>query len=75
MCQKEVTLASSRDVKKDIIPVLFESMPKWPPEGPLGIPFTDLVFIQMSETLDSAGNFPEKELQDLFHQVRRFTKH
>ena len=71
MCQKEVTLARSLKKPKPIIPLLFESLPEWPPAGPLGIPFTGLLRINMSETLDSAGNFPEEKLQELFHQVRK----
>ena len=71
MCQKEVTLARSLKKPKPIIPLLFESLPEWPPEGPLGIPFTGLLHIKMSETLDSAGNFPEEKLQELFRQVRK----
>ena len=72
MCQNEVTLANS--LGKPIIPLLFESM-QWPPEGQLGLIFTSLLYIKMSGTLESAGNFPENKLQELVQKVRERVGH
>lgn len=42
MCVKEATLASERE--KPIIPVLFEDLDKWPPQGPLGMVFSGIIY-------------------------------
>lgn len=42
MCVKEATLASERE--KHIIPILFEDLDEWPPQGPLGMVFSDIVY-------------------------------
>ena len=41
-CRREVSLADA--LKKPIIPLLLEKM-DWPPEGPMSMPFTQLLFI------------------------------
>ena len=72
MCENEVTLANS--LGKPIIPLLFGPV-KWPPKGQLGPIFASLLYIRMSGTLESAGNFPENKLQELFQKVRQHVGH
>lgn len=68
MCQREVTLADRRE--KRIIPLLFESIEPWPPEGQLGLILGPLVYINMSQSTPS--DFPEDKLQELFRKVGEF---
>lgn len=41
-CRREISLADA--LKKPIIPLLLEQM-KWPPDGPMSMVFTELLFI------------------------------
>ena len=41
-CRREVSLADA--LKKPIIPLLLEQM-TWPPEGPMSMPFTQLLYV------------------------------
>ena len=46
-CRREVSLADA--LKKPVIPVLLEQM-KWPPDGPMSMVFTELLYIDFSES-------------------------
>ncbi|XP_060592918.1 uncharacterized protein LOC132747532 [Ruditapes philippinarum] len=43
-CRREISLADA--LKKPIIPLLLEAM-KWPPDGPMSMVFTELLFINV----------------------------
>ena len=46
-CRREISLADA--LKKPVIPVLLEQM-KWPPDGPMSMVFTELLYIDFSES-------------------------
>ncbi|XP_070571176.1 uncharacterized protein [Ptychodera flava] len=52
-CRREVSLADA--LKKPTIPLLLEGM-AWPPEGPMSMPFAELLYI----------DFTDEELQETF---------
>ena len=64
-CRQEVSLADV--LKKPILPVLFESL-KWPPEGPMSMPFAPLLYINCEKGLTSAN------LDKVIEAIRSKTK-
>ncbi len=48
-CRREVSLADA--LKKPIIPLLLEQM-KWPPDGPMSMVFTELLYINCYRDTD-----------------------
>lgn len=67
-CQREATLACN--LKKPIIPLLFENM-SWPPEGQLALIFTTLLYIKMSV---EHGKFPDTQFQEMLRKVGEFVQ-
>ena len=50
ICQKEVALADR--LKKKLLPVLFEDV-TWPPEGPMALPMTPLIYVNCKNGVTS----------------------
>uniref|UniRef100_A0A1I8I651 Death domain-containing protein n=1 Tax=Macrostomum lignano TaxID=282301 RepID=A0A1I8I651_9PLAT len=48
-CRREVSLADA--IRKPIVPVMLEKM-AWPPEGPMSMPLTQLIYVQMYKDAD-----------------------
>ncbi|XP_072037755.1 uncharacterized protein [Amphiura filiformis] len=48
-CRREVSLADA--LQKPIIPLLMEDSMSWPPEGPMGMTFTQLLYIDFSKEI------------------------
>ena len=67
MCVKEATLASERE--KHIIPVLFEDLDGWPPQGPLGMVFSDILYLKLPDGILNNEKF-EKILKKIMELVR-----
>ena len=64
MCNKEAT-ASER--KKHIIPMLFEDLDRWPPQGPLGMVFSDTLYLRLPDGILNNEKFEElsKKIMEL----------
>ena len=61
LCRLEVSLADQ--VKKPIIPLLIEEM-QWPPNGPMSVVFTQLLYIKFDEESQEEWTGPQfKELK------------
>lgn len=67
MCVKEATLASERE--KHIIPVLFEDLDGWPPQGSLGMVFSDILYLKLPDGILNNEKF-EKILKKIMELVR-----
>ena len=57
MCQREANLACNR--KKHIIPVLFEDLDSWPPQGSLGMVFSDTLYLRLPRGILTNEKFAE----------------
>ena len=66
MCKSEASLA--RECKKHIIPLVFEEIKPWPPQG-LGITFTDLLYLNVP-----GGNLDSLTFQKLSGDILKFVK-
>lgn len=62
MCLSEANLA--RDCKKLIVPLLFEDLGSWPPQGGLGLVFTDTLYLKPLDGALTDGEF-EKLLKKI----------
>lgn len=57
MCIEEATLAKERE--KRIIPVLYEDLDQWPPQGTLGRVFSDIFYLRLRGGILSDEKFEE----------------
>ena len=57
MCIEEATLAKERE--KHIISVLYEDLDQWPPQGALGIVFSDIFYLRLRGGILSNQKFEE----------------
>ena len=65
MCQREANLACNR--KKHIIPVLFEDLDSWPPQGRLGMVFSDTLYLSLPD-----GTLTKEKFEELLKKIREF---
>ncbi|XP_077861425.1 uncharacterized protein LOC100370439 [Saccoglossus kowalevskii] len=63
-CRREVSLADT--LKKPMIPILLESM-EWPPEGPMSMPFAQLLYIDF--TNNNSQKFDNDKFEELKQQI------
>ncbi|XP_077997674.1 uncharacterized protein LOC144450813 [Glandiceps talaboti] len=69
-CRREVSLADT--LHKPLIPLLLEPM-TWPPEGPMSLPFTQLLYIDFTNER-SQTNFDDAKFEELLQQIRVYAK-
>lgn len=65
MCQREANLACNR--KKHIIPVLFEDLDSWPPQGSLGMVFSDTLYHSLP-----GGTLTKEKFEELLKKIMEF---
>ena len=65
MCQREANLACNR--KKHIIPMLFEKLDSWPPQGSLGMVFPDTLYIGLP-----GGILTNEKFEELLKKIMKF---
>ena len=65
MCQREANLACNR--KKHIIPVLFEDLDSWPPQGRLGMVFSDTLYLSLPD-----GTLTKEKFEELLKKIMEF---
>ncbi|XP_071509004.1 uncharacterized protein [Diadema antillarum] len=65
-CRREVSLSDI--LRKPIVPLLMEQMP-WPPEGPMSMPFTQLLYIDFTKEASQA-NFDDEKFDELVQKIQ-----
>ena len=66
-CRREVSLADA--LKKPIIPLLLEQM-TWPPEGPMSMPFTQLLYVDFCKpNVEIQNHWNVPEFKDLLSKI------
>ncbi|XP_072163796.1 uncharacterized protein [Diadema setosum] len=65
-CRREVSLSDI--LRKPIVPLLMEQMP-WPPEGPMSMPFTQLLYIDFTKEASQA-NFDDEKFDELVLKIQ-----
>ena len=65
-CRREVSLSDA--LAKPIIPLLMEPM-SWPPEGPMSMPFTGLLYIDFTRESTQA-RFDDAKFEELVQQIK-----
>ncbi|XP_072164377.1 uncharacterized protein [Diadema setosum] len=65
-CRREVSLSDT--LRKPIVPLLMEQMP-WPPEGPMRMPFTQLVNIDFTKEASQA-KFDDEKFDELVLKIQ-----
>lgn len=65
LCIQEATLASEQE--KRIIPVLYEGLDQWPPQGPLGIVFSEILSLSLP-----GGILTDEKFEELFGKIMEF---
>ena len=65
-CRREISLSDA--LKKPIIPVLLEEI-QWPPEGPMGMVFSQLLYIRFNR---SSNRWSGEELQQLLGKLHYY---
>ena len=69
-CRREVSLADA--LKKPIIPLLLEQM-TWPPEGPMSMPFTQLVYINFCKPdIEIQNHWKVPQFDELVEKVKGY---
>ncbi|XP_077997700.1 uncharacterized protein LOC144450836 isoform X1 [Glandiceps talaboti] len=69
-CRREVSSADA--LKKPLIPVVLENM-AWPPEGPMALPFTQLLYIDFSND-ESQKNFDDSNFEELLQKLGSYVQ-
>ncbi|XP_070570166.1 uncharacterized protein [Ptychodera flava] len=64
-CRREVSLADA--LKKPTIPLLLEGM-AWPPEGPMSMPFAELLYIDFTDA-ELQETFEGDKFEELLQQI------
>ncbi|KAL4227940.1 hypothetical protein ACF0H5_013379 [Mactra antiquata] len=65
-CRREISLADA--LKKPIIPLLLEQM-KWPPEGPMSMVFTEVLYVNMYRDPDIQKSWSGKNFDEFISKV------
>ena len=68
-CRREVSLADA--LQKPIIPLLMEDGMSWPPEGPMGMTFTQLLYIDFSKH-SNQENIDDKKFEELVQKIAEY---
>ena len=68
-CRREISLADA--LKKPIIPLLLEEM-KWPPDGPMSMVFTELLFINMWRDPKIQTNWTGPKFSELQQKLEQY---
>ncbi|KAL3867356.1 hypothetical protein ACJMK2_044565 [Sinanodonta woodiana] len=66
-CRREVSLADA--LKKPIIPLLLENM-SWPPDGPMSMVFTELLYINCFKDEDLHLKWEGPKFEELLSKIR-----
>ena len=69
-CRREVSLADA--LKKPIVPLLLEQM-KWPPDGPMSMVFTELLYINMCKDPDVQKTWTGPKFDELAMKLEEQT--
>ena len=69
-CRREVSLADA--LKKPIVPLLLETM-TWPPEGPMSMVFTQLLYISFIENLKSHRVWDGPSFEELLGKLQMYS--
>lgn len=67
-CRREMSLADA--LKKPLVPLLFESM-KWPPDGPMSMIFTELLYINVFRDEKIQDNWTGPKFDELKEKLRQ----
>ncbi|XP_054770128.2 uncharacterized protein LOC129277962 [Lytechinus pictus] len=65
-CRREVSLSDA--LRKPIIPLLLEEM-TWPPEGPMSMTFTQLLYIDFTKETTQA-TFDDEKFEELIEKIK-----
>eukprot|EP00057_Strongylocentrotus_purpuratus_P010571 XP_011665045.1 PREDICTED: uncharacterized protein LOC105438652 [Strongylocentrotus purpuratus] len=65
-CRREVSLSDA--LRKPIIPLLLEEM-TWPPEGPMSMTFTQLLYIEFTKETTQAS-FDDEKFEELIEKIK-----
>ncbi|XP_071509003.1 uncharacterized protein [Diadema antillarum] len=65
-CRREVSLSDT--LQKPIVPLLMKQMP-WPPEGPMSMSFTQLLYIDFTKEASQA-NFDDEKFDELVLKIQ-----
>lgn len=68
-CRREVSLADA--LKKPIIPLLLESM-KWPPDGPMSMIFTELLYINVYRDQEVQDSWTGTKFEELKEKLQQY---
>ena len=68
-CRREVSLADA--LKKPIIPLLLEQM-KWPPDGPMSMVFTELLYINMYKDESDQMTWKGVKFNELTEKLKQY---
>ncbi|KAK3601444.1 hypothetical protein CHS0354_033571 [Potamilus streckersoni] len=68
-CRREVSLADA--LKKPIIPLLLENM-SWPPDGPMSMVFTELLYINCFKDEDLQLKWEGPKFEELLSKIKAF---
>ena len=68
-CRREVSLADA--LKKPIIPLLLEQM-KWPPDGPMSLVFTELLYINFSKNETDQNSWKGDKFNELVEKLGQY---
>ncbi|XP_030833626.1 uncharacterized protein LOC100888215 [Strongylocentrotus purpuratus] len=69
-CRREVSLSDA--LRKPIIPLLLEEM-TWPPEGPMSMTFTQLLYIDFTKETTQAG-FEDEKFDELIEKMNELAQ-
>ncbi|XP_071489113.1 uncharacterized protein [Diadema antillarum] len=65
-CRREVSLSDA--LRKPVVPLLMEQM-TWPPEGPMSMTFTQLLYIDFTKETSQA-NFDDEKFDELLLKIQ-----
>nr|XP_054756668.1 uncharacterized protein LOC129262561 [Lytechinus pictus] len=65
-CRREISLSDA--LRKPIIPLLLEEM-TWPPEGPMSMTFTQLLYIDFTNET-TVANFDDEKFEELVEKIK-----
>lgn len=68
-CRREISLADA--LKKPIIPLLMEQI-KWPPDGPMSMVFTELLYINFYKDEDIQMTWKGEQFNELIRKLSQF---
>ena len=68
-CRREVSLADA--LKKPIIPLVLEQM-KWPPDGPMSLVFTELLYINLYKNETEQNSWKGDKFNELVEKLDQY---